>query len=263
VKQFLSVIRKNEPVAEGYNLLEFEWPSEPGLEFPAPGQFITVWNRVSTDPLLRRPFAVSACNASNYTCQIVYQIRGKGTQALAALQNGDCIDVIGPLGKCFPPPPPGKTPFLLAGGVGFGPIYYLANNFADQGVRSVTIIGARTASLVPDVPYKRLGDGTELFHFCTDDGSRGFSGTVIDLLKSFAYLTPDAAEMYACGPLPMLSAATKLAEAAGIQCWVSMEQIMGCGVGACMGCAIRAREPGKYVRVCTEGPVFNARDLLW
>ena len=262
MKQFLSTIKKNKIVAEGYNLLEFEWLTD---EVPTPGQFVTLRNRVSTDPLLRRPFAISAFDSKRDVSQIIYQIRGKGTQALAASQADDRIDVVGPLGKGFPPPQSGKTAYLIGGGIGFGPIYYFSNWLAGLGARPVAIIGARTAALIPDVPYPRTPDGTDIFRFCTDDGSTGFAGTVIDMLASFKgrTLTPETAEVYACGPQAMLAAIAEFTETTGITCWVSMEQIMGCGVGACMGCAIRAREPGKYVRVCTEGPVFNARELHW
>ena len=260
MKQFLSSVLKNIAVARGYHLLGFEWSAETE---PVPGQFVTLWNRSSTDPLLRRPFAVCAFNRDSSICEIVYQVRGKLTQALSACREGDPVDVIGPLGHGFPSPQTGRLPYLLAGGIGFGPIYYLANTLVSQGARPVAIIGAQKAALIPDVPYSRRDDGTEVFYFCTDDGSRGYHGTVVDLLQSFDDLTPDSAEVYACGPRPMLAATARFCESGGIACWVAMEQVMGCGVGACMGCAIQAREQGKYLRVCTEGPVFNAGDLLW
>ena len=259
MRQFLSRIRRNNDVAEGYNFLEFEWPS--GAAAPAPGQFVTLRNRASTDPLLRRPFAVAGYAPGR--CQIVYQIRGKGTCALAACREGDFIDVLGPLGNGFPAPQSGRRAYLLGGGIGFGPVYYFANTLVEQGARPVVGIGARTAALIPKVPYRCLDDGTDLFHFCTDNGSEGFRGTVIDMTRSFSDLSPDSAEIFACGPNAMLAACAAYAEDTGIPCWVSMEQVMGCGVGACMGCVIRARESGKYLRVCTEGPVFNAKDLQW
>jgi dihydroorotate dehydrogenase electron transfer subunit len=259
VKQFLGEICSNYSVAEGYNLLEFTWPSE--VVAPVPGQFVTIRNNTSTDPLLRRPFAVAGFTPG--ICQIVFQIRGKGTHALAACRKGDRIDVLGPLGVGFPAPQLGRTPYLLAGGIGFGPVYYFANTLSAQGGRPVVIIGARTAALFPKMAYDKLNDGNDEFHFCTDDGSEGFHGTVIDTLSGLRDLSPNPGEIFACGPKPMLSACATYAEEADIPCWVSMEQVMGCGVGACMGCAIRSSEPGKYVRVCTEGPVFNARDLRW
>jgi len=259
VKQSLCRIHKNYDVAKGYNLLEFEWPS--GAATPSPGQFVTIRNGATTDPLLRRPFAIAGFASG--LCQIVYQIRGKGTQGLAACHEGDLIDVLGPLGNGFPTPQPGRIPYLLGGGIGFGPIYCLANTLAIQGSKLVAIIGARTASLIPKVPYSHLDDGTDVFHFCTDDGSDGFHGTVIDMMKKLRDIAPDSAEIFACGPNAMLAACAAYAEEADIPCWVSMEQVMGCGVGACMGCAIHARENGKYLRVCTDGPVFNGKDLQW
>lgn len=254
MKQFVSRIIKSSAVADGYRLLELEWS---GDVTPSPGQFLTLWNRTSTDPLLRRPFAVSAFHTDAGSCDIIYQIRGKATQAMAACVEGDLVDVIGPLGHGFPKPQPGNVPYLLAGGIGFGPVYYLAGELARGGVPPVVVIGARSAPLIPEVPY------SEVFHFCTDDGSKGYHGTVVDMLETFEDFDANSTEVYACGPRPMLAAAAEFCEAAGVTCWVAMEQTMGCGVGACMGCAIRAREPGKYLRVCTDGPVFNARDLLW
>ena len=263
MKQFLSSVRENIAVADGYNLLTFDWPPHVGIKNPLPGQFITIRNGYSTDPLLRRPFAVSAFHADSHVCEIVYQIRGSGTRALSACSKGDKIDIIGPLGNGFPAPRPGRRVYLVAGGIGFGPIYFLAHSIAKTGNPPVILIGARTKALIPDVSYDRLLHKGDALVFCTDDGSKGFHGTVVDKLESFENLKPGECEIYACGPRGMLAGIAKLTEAADITCWVSMEQVMGCGVGACMGCAIRAREPGKYLRVCTEGPVFNAKDLAW
>lgn len=259
MKQSLCRIRSNTPVADGYNQLEFEWPSS--FPVPEPGQFVTVRTGPTTDPLLRRPFAVSGFAPG--ICRIVYQIRGKGTQGLAASRPADQIDVLGPLGNGFPDPRPDRTPFLLGGGIGFGPIYYFATNLAEKGCKPVAIIGARTASLIPDLPYPVLDDGEDLFQFCTDDGTSGFTGNVIDFLKNLRWESPDPAELFACGPNVMLAACAAFCEAEDLPCWVSMEQIMGCGVGACMGCAVRARGSGEYLRVCTDGPVFSGMDLKW
>lgn len=263
VTQFLSNVRKNIQVAEGYSLLEFDWPVANGPGLPEPGQFITVRNGNSTDPLLRRPFAVSSVNSDAGSCEIIYQIRGKSTQALSACREGDLLDIIGPLGNGFPPPRAGRRPYLLAGGIGFGPIYFFASSLVMRGNNPITIFGARTGSLIPDVSYDKLRDGNGETYFCTDDGSTGVRGTVMDVLRSLDGLAAATAEIYACGPQAMLSRVAAFCEAGGISCWVSVEQVMGCGVGACMGCAIRAREPGKYLRVCTEGPVFNAKDIAW
>lgn len=259
MKQSLCRIYSNHRVAEGYNLLEFGWPAD--AEAPVPGQFVTIRSENTTDPLLRRPFAVSAISSG--LCQIVYQIRGKATHSLAATRKDDLIDVLGPLGNGFPAPQPERRPYLLGGGIGFGPIYYLANTLAGQGIKPVAIIGARTAALIPDLPYPRLDDNDDLFHFCTDDGSGGFQGTVIEMMQDLLEDETDTIELFACGPNAMLGACAVYAEKADIPCWVSMEQVMACGVGACMGCAIRTKRDGEYLRVCTDGPVFSGKDLQW
>lgn len=242
---------ENSPVAEGYMHLSFSWENH--LPAPLPGQFITIGNPDSTDPLLRRPFAFASRGAN--ICSVVYQIRGKATHSISARREGDAIDVLGPLGNVFPDPPAGSRPVLVAGGIGFGPVYFLANTMIQDGSDPILIVGARTASLIPDVPYP---EGTAI---CTDDGSRGFGGSVADYLETLA----DEANLilYACGPEAMLAACARFSAERSIQCWVSMEQIMGCAVGACMGCVIRVKGDHPYARVCTEGPVFNAEDVIW
>jgi dihydroorotate dehydrogenase electron transfer subunit len=251
--RFFATVRRNIPVAEGYMLLSFEWPEK--TQPPLPGQFITIGNTESTDPLLRRPFAISAFSSG--AAEIVYQIRGKATHAIAARREGDGIDVLGPLGNSFPAPREGALPVLLGGGIGFGPIYYFASHLQSEGKHPVIIIGARTASSMPDLPY--TGD----YRFCTDDGTRGFHGTVVDLLAASEDIDPQSSVLYACGPEAMLAACAAFAARAGMPCWVSMEQIMGCAVGACMGCAIRVKGEARYARVCTEGPVFDAEEIEW
>ena len=251
--QFIAPVTSNIRVARGYMRLTFAWPQD--LPDPAPGQFVTIRNAETTDPLLRRPFAISSFDHG--ACSIVYQIRGKGTQSMAARTFGESMDILGPLGNSFPTPDTGQRAILVAGGVGFGPMYYLASRLAASGARPFTIVGARSADLIPNVDY--TGD----FSFCTDDGSRGFHGTVTDFLGSRHDLDFAACRLYACGPDPMLAACSRFAQGVGMKCWVSVEQVMGCGVGACMGCAIRVKGEKRYARVCTEGPVFDGNDIEW
>lgn len=258
-----STVVTNKAVATGYFELEADW-SGPA---PEPGQFVTVRIGDSTEPLLRRPFAVSALlsegGASRF--RMIYQMRGKTTGLLAALRPDDTIDVLGPLGRPFPLPRKGAVPILVAGGIGIGPVLFLADrlmSFEDDAHRPpVLVCGARTAELLPRSSLER--SSAELL-ICTDDGSDGIEGTVIDGIDSIDSRRREMAEYYACGPMAMMAGVAAQAESEERPCWVSLEQVMGCGVGACMGCAVRVHsQDHPFERVCTEGPVFDARHIVW
>ena len=257
--QFNASVIENRKVADGYQLLCHTWPES--VTPPVPGQFVTIRSGDSTDPLLRRPFAVSSF--SHGTGSLVYQIRGKSTRALAACREGDTLDVLGPLGNCFPEPDKSRRPLLVAGGIGFGPVYFFARNLIDRGLSPMAIVGARTAGLIPDVQYPTGSDGVRIFSFATDDGSRGLCGTALDAVRGQCGTKPENYEIFACGPEPMLRALADFASSTNVPCWISMEQTMGCAVGACMGCVIRIKGPNPYARVCTEGPVFSAGEIQW
>ncbi|MBT3274482.1 MAG: dihydroorotate dehydrogenase electron transfer subunit [Spirochaetales bacterium] len=260
MKQFQAKVKANRPVSDGYYLIEFSWPRS--LQKPLPGQFLTVKNTNGSDPLLRRPFAVAGFDEEAVTATVVYQIRGGSTQSLASKRPGSALNILGPLGNTFPESPPESTSILVSGGIGFGPIYYLSKALLEQKVPHISVIGARSADLIPDAEYPDL-NGKGIYCFCTDDGSKGFTGTVVDYLNTIGKTVIDGATLYACGPTPMLEGCVDFAARRSLKCYVSLEQIMGCGVGACMGCAVRAKGSKKYSRVCTEGPVFDAELISW
>ena len=259
MQQFRASIVTNNRVADGYFRLLFHWPRN--LIAPVPGQFVTIRSGSGTDPLLRRPFALSSFDVRQWVASIVYERRGKATTALSALHAGDVLDVLGPLGNHFPYVEPGNLPILIGGGIGFGPIYFLGISQMLEDIDQKVIFGARTAGLIPKVPYPKQSDGQSVFSFCTDDGSSGYQGTVIDFLSSLDNALFERAALYACGPEAMLKACARFAVKKKVQCWVSLEQIMGCGVGACMGCVVKTKS--GYSRVCTEGPVFDAGEIVW
>ena len=260
MKQFSSLVQANERVADGYYQISFNWPES--LAIPIPGQFVTIRNEGGTDPLLRRPFAIAGFDESHNSASIIYQIRGQGTRNLAAQRSGETMDVLGPLGNSFPNPEDGTAAVLIAGGIGFGPIYYLSQVLADRAVPSRVVIGARTVSLIPEVDYTSR-EHLATYSFCTDDGSLDFKGTVVDYLKSIGLSLDEDIVLYACGPSPMLEGCSSFAAERDLKCYVSLEQVMGCGVGACMGCAIRVKEGNGYARVCTDGPVFDSESIVW
>ncbi len=231
------------PVARDYYELRFAWPAELGV--PAPGSFLTVRTGGRYDPILRRPFAFSAHCPEREEAAIIFQKRGRGTESMAELRPGDSLDLLGPLGTGFTLPPAGARPVLIGGGIGLGPMLYLAGWLAAERARGarfeapVLALGFRSAEYLPDIG---LPEGTAL---CTDDGSAGFHGTVAAWLESFDPVAPPA--LYACGPAPLMAAVDRYAAARRAPYQAATEQWMACGVGACAGCAVRLKD-GSYKR---------------
>jgi dihydroorotate dehydrogenase electron transfer subunit len=254
MRQIQSEILRNQELAEGFFKLTFTW--DPHLR-PLPGQFLTIRVSGLPFPLLRRPFAFSHCDGENVS--IIVKKRGTATDILSRKSAGETLDVIGPLGNSFGDPDSDRRPVLVAGGIGLGPMLFFATSLHSRGIKSAFIFGSRTAGSIPRCEeFKSLSAV-----LCTDDGSAGFHGTTVDYLRSLSDLEWKRTELYCCGPLPMLKAASLFAQSKKIPCWVSMEQTMGCSMGACMGCVIKVRyEPG-YARVCKEGPIFDSRDVVW
>ncbi len=254
MKQFHGIVTGNTPISSDFLEMTFTWDNSAGM--PVPGHFFTL--RISGDsvPLLRRPFALSAFDATNGAA-VMYQRRGRGTALLATKGEGDPLDVLGPLGRPFPLPE-GRKALLIAGGIGIGPIAFLADTLAGREIPFQLVIGCRSAPLFP-ATLRLSGLGPVI---CTDDGSLGFKGTTGDYLRSIEATIDRDTVLYACGPLPMLRACHELAIRRECECFVSVEQVMACGVGACMGCAVKAAG-GGYLRACTEGPVFASRELAW
>ncbi len=260
--RYLTPVLSNRSVADEFYELQFHWPAEAAV--PRPGQFLTIRSSAGSVPLLRRPFAFSRYDRDDNSARIIYQLRGTATAQLAAKRPFDTVDVLAPLGTAFPLPEPDTRPILIAGGIGIGPILFLARTLLGHAVAPRVLIGARSAGGLPPLPAEEYGDVIA----CTDDGSYGHRGTVVEALRSYLDTTSISnysgeSVLYLCGPGPMLAAAHRLALECGITAYVALEQTMGCAVGACMGCAVRVRGPERYARVCTEGPVFDSRSIDW
>lgn len=256
MQQFDTTIIDNKKIADGFFELQFDWNCS---DIPNPGQFLTI--RVSDDssPLLRRPFAFSGYNRDKKSCSVIYQKRGRGTEILTGKLAGDQLNIIAPLGKQFPLPSKQGQTLLVAGGIGIGPILFLANFFKEKKLPFKFIFGCRSKSFIPDTSeFKNLNP-----QICTDDGSVGFRGTTGDYLKSIEQDIGSNSIIYCCGPHPMLRACHETALRHNGECWVSVEQIMACGVGACMGCVVKVKAEPGYARACKEGPVFSSNDLIW
>jgi dihydroorotate dehydrogenase electron transfer subunit len=226
---------------------------------PAAGNFFTVRVAETSVPLLRRPFAFSGYDPVARHVRAVYLKRGTATSILAGKAAKCLVDVLGPLGNTFALPPASGKAIVVAGGIGLGPMLFLRSQLETAHRNSLFVFGARSASGVPALPLFSQPDA----RICTDDGSQGFAGTTVAYLQTLSGAETSGAVMYACGPMPMLRACHEFAVSRGIRCVVSVEQIMACGVGACMGCAVKVKAAPGFARACTEGPVFESSDIAW
>jgi dihydroorotate dehydrogenase electron transfer subunit len=230
-----------------------------------PGQFLMI--RIegeSKDPLIRRPFSIHGIAEGN-TILILYQVVGKVTSLLSLVRNKGQISVIGPLGKGFRLPGPKGMTMLVAGGIGLAPMYFLAQALPPEVRRNTKLLlGFSTSQEAPFID--RIKDlGLEL-SLATEDGSMGFMGTVTDLFEqSIEGNSTEKPIIYACGPNPMLKKIVQEAKRLNLTCYLSLESYMACGLGICLGCAIKAARSNdtEYYYVCKDGPVFSAEMIDW
>ena len=220
-----------------------------------PGQFVNIRCGEGCLPLLRRPMSISRIIGDEV--ELLFSVVGQGTRMLAAKRPGDTLDVVGPLGVPFGFKGTYTTALLVGGGVGVAPFPFLSAMLAGEGKKIITFLGAKTAALLTPQNLKNV-------KLATDDGTQGYHGTVVELLENHLQnhdiVKP---KMFGCGPTKMLKALTRVAEKTGIECELSLEGDMACGIGLCQGCPIERREgKKKYALVCTEGPTFNSKDIV-
>ncbi|ARP49805.1 MULTISPECIES: dihydroorotate dehydrogenase electron transfer subunit [Caproicibacterium] len=204
--------------------------------------------------VLRRP--ISICGIGPDTLRFVVQVRGEGTQQLSEVRPGDSLDILAPLGNGFPQQMAEKRAVFVGGGIGVPPLLGAATAFSGE---KTAVLGfrSREAVILAD-DFTAAGCRV---HLATDDGSAGFHGLVTGVLQTLSFDV-----CCACGPLPMLRAVAALCAERKVPCWVSMEQRMACGVGACLGCATALYRPDGsqyYGHVCKDGPVFPASRIAW
>ncbi len=233
------------------------------------GQFAMVRLGDGLDPLLRRPFSFHRIFPEQGIIEILYRIVGRGTGKLSRIQVGDSLDVMGPLGNAFRLPScDSSLVVLVAGGIGIAPFFALMQDLVGRPDASLHLFyGARSGDeLLPP----QLFDGLRVtVHRSTDDGSLGYCGRVTDLFQEFmgsALPRPDA--VYSCGPLAMQYHVARWALNQGVDAQLSLESLMACGVGACLGCAlpaIGADDPATdhYLHVCKDGPIFSPGSIQW
>lgn len=218
----------------------------PGLTSIAkPGQFLHIRINDGIDPLLRRPFSIHRIVDDGV--EILFRVVGKGTRLLSKKRVGERLNLLGPLGNGFRIRED-KGVVLVAGGIGIAPLFFLAEKLTKSKHPLTLLIGAKTkGEILCEDELRGLGVDVRI---ATEDGSYGNRGLVTDLLH-----TLHPTHIYACGPVSMLKKVTEFAKWNGISCQVSLETRMGCGVGACLGCAVKIGSSYKYV--CRDGPVFE------
>lgn len=244
---------ENKPLGASYGLLTLE--SAEALPQIRPGQFAQVRIDGSKETFLRRP--ISICEAEGNRVKLLVRRAGPGTDALLRTEEGATINCMLPLGNGWTLPAKGDPELrllLIGGGVGVAPLYALGKELKALGCKPEFLLGARSeADLLMLGEFKALGT----VHITTDDGSAGTHGVV----TAHKRLTHPADQVYCCGPMPMMKAVARATARLGAPCEVSLENVMACGLGACL-CCVEKTMRGN-VCVCTEGPVFNVKHLLW
>lgn len=247
---------QNQALSALYSLLKLT-PTD-GTTLPAmlPGQFVQVEISQSKNTFLRRPISICNVDVENNELWLLVRKAGEGTASLIASAEGDVVNVILPLGNGFSmPAPEQKNLLLIGGGVGVAPLLQLGKSLRKNGFEPSFLLGARSVSdlLLVD-EFEKVGH----VYLSTDDGSAGEIGVV----TQHSCLSNCSWDMiYCCGPAPMMKAVAGVARNIGASCEVSLENMMACGLGACL-CCVEKTVKGN-VCVCTEGPVFNIEDLTW
>lgn len=221
-----------------------------------PGQFCMIRPLYSGDSLLRRPFSIAAVRGDEIL-EFAYTAIGRGTRLLARQKTGDTILCFGPLGNSFPIVEGGKA-IVVAGGIGMAPFPFLNSVLNRHRVFPVTYYGARSSNEL--IYIEELNQLSEKLVVATDDGTAGFHGFITQVLEKDLEPHRGEAVVYACGPHPMLARVKDIAEKFGVPAYLSMEEVMGCGAGLCIGCPIPAvpKKDGRsfYYLCCKDGPIF-------
>jgi dihydroorotate dehydrogenase electron transfer subunit len=226
----------------------------------AAGQFVHVSCGGGMEAFLRRPISICSINREENTFDIAYQVRGKGTSMLCSLEPGDELDILGPLGNGFTIDRNHENIIAVGGGIGTFPLLQLLKDHPAK--KKTAILGFRTQDLVVlEDEFRKNSDGLII---ATDDGSYGEKGFVTDFLEKKVQ-SGSVDMVYFCGPAIMMKLGVNILKGRGIPCEVSIEQRMGCGIGACLVCACKTHkgDDWDYSHVCSDGPVFNGYDVIF
>lgn len=255
-KEICTVISQTELAN---SIFELTLKGELVQQMNEPGQFVHLKVSNGIDPLLRRPISIARIDKKSSEFTMIYRKEGSGTSLLSQKQAGDQVDVLGPLGHGFPleETEKGETALLVGGGIGVPPLYELSRQLTEKGVTVIHVLGFQTKTAVfYEHEFSQLGET----YIATVDGSYGTEGFVTDIIteKTIAFNT-----LYSCGPTPMLKALeTKYADK---KVFLSLEERMGCGIGACFACVCHTqndKDGHSYKKVCSDGPVFRAGEVV-
>ena len=246
----MAVIIRQEKIGTGIYSMWIR--TEQVAEHAKAGQFVSVYCNDGSR-LLPRPISICEINKEEKTLRLVYRVAGKGTGEFSAMKTGETLHIVGPLGNGFPKKE--KKAFLIGGGIGIPPMLQLAK---ELDCEKQIVLGYRDELFLLD-EFQKQGE----VYLATEDGSAGTKGNVLDAIRANA-LTADV--IYACGPTPMLRALKTYAAENGIECWISMEERMACGVGACLACVCKSKDVDSHShvnnkRVCKDGPVFLSTEV--
>lgn len=262
-----AVVLSNTRLSEDYSVLALAAPAI--AEAARPGQFVMLKTSRGMDPLLRRPFSIFEIlrdgNRAPIGVSVFNKRIGTGTGLLYEVESGARLQCLGPLGRPFEPVDRPLEAWMVAGGVGLAPFVTLAEALLARGTSTTLFYGARRAQDLHCIDiFERLGIRIVT---STEDGSAGTSGRItVPLEAALARQASGGVHVYVCGPTPMMRAVAEIAARHGRRCDVSLEQVMGCGLGGCYSCVVPAREPGgkpHHTRSCIDGPVFDASRIVW
>lgn len=248
--QEMAIVLEQRILAEGVYSM---WLSTSIAKEAVPGQFVSLYCEEHSR-LLPRPISICEIDKERSAIRLVYRLAGEGTKEFSALQTDDEVKVLGPLGNGFPLE--GEHPIVIGGGIGVPPMLELAKSLS---AKATIVLGYRDEQLFLKEQFEDYGQ----VEIATDNGAVGVHGTVVDVLEQ-KQITGDV--IYACGPKPMLAAVKRYAMEHEIKCYVSMEERMACGIGACLGCVCQTKEEDAHshvhnTRVCKDGPVFLAEEV--
>ena len=257
MKKYILDLTVKENIRLHANYVLIKLTQDEPLPEMLPGQFAEIRIDGSNTTFLRRPISINYVDRKTNELWFLVQLVGDGTRKLATVEKGDVVNVVLPLGNGFTLPDSTETNVLLVGGgVGTAPMLYLGEALLKKGIKPTFLLGARSKNdLLQLDQFEVFGD----VYTTTEDGSMGEKGyvTMHSVLKEKHFDM-----IYTCGPKPMMMAVAKYAKSENIECEVSLENTMACGVGACLCCVEKTADEG-HVCVCKEGPVFNIKKLLW
>lgn len=259
-KQLLAEIIKKDKILPG--VFKFTVKAEEIVEDAKPGNFIEIRVSNQVEPFLRRPISIYNLDREDGTLEFIFQVKGKGTEILSKKEKGDKIDIIGPLGHGIFSIDNYSNIAIIGGGIGIFPLFELAKEAHLEKKKVNTYLGFRNKECV--MLEKEFQNISDKIIITTDDGSYAEKGYAIDcLIKDMKEEKYDC--ICACGPLPMLKAIQKYAMENSIECQISLEEKMACGLGVCLGCAVKTakstKENPEYLHVCKNGPVFKCKDI--